>query len=499
MVNKFFKNTSILLILMIVSKVCGLLREIVLAHFYGASYISDAFVIVTATYTMLFSALSSSITVSYIQHTSKNSENQNSITTKLVMIVSLVVFAVSTIICIFPDIFVQLFAIGFDTRTIDVTVNMLYVFLPFCFLLSARYILSSFLQTKGIFWVMGSNNVITGVLVVLAIIFSNSNYLILPLGETIGIVLSFIFTLIFVKKKGFKFDKVKLFDFKPLKPIFLMMIPLFLGQLIQQFNVIVDKNFASMVGEGVISSINYANKVNILFSTFFVASLTTVLFPILSKHSGENKEKFNEIVKKSSKVIMMIAIPITIGIILLSEEIVTLLYMRGAFSYDDVKVTSEILMIYAIGIPALSMTDLLNKQFYAMGNSKTPVILSVGSLAINIILNFIWVENLGYIGLAISTTISVTILAISLMIKFAKDYGLNILKDNSRGFINIVISAVVMTLIVVISMMMTVNQTDIIILLVAVSLAVISYISIMFVLKDSDMMYIKNKILKKKN
>ncbi len=495
MKNSIVRNSTILFALMLVSKVVGILREVVLAHFYGASSVSDAYIIAISSYTMLFSALSSAVTVSYIQHISTNEKKRDEITSKLIASVSIIVFLVSALICIFPNLFLNLFAVGLDEETKTLTTQMLYFILPVCFLLSVRYIFNGFLQTKGIFWMSGINNVITSVLVVVAIIVSSSNYLILPLGETVGIIVSFIVTLIIVRKHGFKFVKNKLLDITEVKPIIILMIPLFLGQLVQQFNVIVDKNFASMVGEGIISSINYANKVNILFSTFFVASITTVLFPSLSKLKTENIEKFKELGTKATKVVLMTAIPVAVAIFLLAEELIAVLYMRGEFNIADLKITSEILMIYSLSIPALSMNDLLNKQFYAMGNTKTPVILSVISLCVNIVLNFIWVKSLGYIGLATSTTISVTLLAIMLNFTFTKKYKINLFKNKVKDYIGVLVSSVVMGGTVVLVLTLFSSLSYLLVLIISAVIGVLIYVVGLMLFKDEDISTIKKSVM----
>ncbi len=497
MSDKIVKNASILFVLMFISKALGILREIALAHYYGASAISDAYILATSSYTMIFAALSTAITVAYIKYISHNNTKIIEITTKLTILTSLFVLIVSILICIFPNIYVQLLASGLDNKTTAIVTQMVRIIMPFSFLICARHVLSAFLQTKNNFFMSPISTILVNIFIIIAIVFSNSNYIILASGDSIGAIFCFFLTIVIIKKNGLKLQKINLLKISDIKPIISLMIPLFLGQLIQQFNIIVDKNFASLVGEGIISSINYANKINSLFATFFVASITTVLFPSLSKLSTNNKLEFSKLTAKSGKIILMVAIPVSLGILLLSETLISVLYMRGAFTKDDLQVTAQILMIYSLGIPALSISDLLNKQFYAMGNTKTPVILSIVSLAINIVLNFIWVHYLGYIGLALSTTISVILLQILLHNRFEKIYKLRDNMYTVQNYKPILLSSATMGIVIVVALFLTQSLADIFILAICGVLGIISYTFALLIFKEEEATSIKDKLLKR--
>ena len=498
MSKSLVKNSMLVIGIVVLSKMIGFFREIILAYFYGASSTTDAYVIVTSMYALFFSAISVSITTTYIQKISKISveKQRNIITSKLLIFTAGMVLLISVILCMVPNTVIKLFAYNLNDDAIKITINLMSIMLPFSFITTLQYILSAYMQSKNIFWFSGVALIVSNIFIILGIVLSGENYAILAIGNIVGTIICALLALIFAVKIGYRFKWNKSFN-EAIKDIFILGLPIFLGQLVQQFNVVVDKNFASGLGEGVISSINYANKVNTLFITLFVISITTVLFPSLSKLSIENKTKFKDISVQTAKIVSMFALPVAISIFLLSKDIIQLLFMRGEFNADNVKVTSDILMIYSLGIPALSLNEIVNKQFYALGDMKTPVKASVATLILNISLNFILVKSLGYIGLAISTTISVTLLFILLNYQFDKKYNINIIVENKSKFLKILLSSVIMFVVVAITKSLTTNLNSLFVISVCGIVGVITYFGILLLLKDNDVMQIKNFKIKR--
>lgn len=485
--NKILSNSILLVVLSLFASCLGMLRDSVFAYFYGMSAITDAYSVATSAYSILFSVISASIATAYIQNVASidNKDEVNKITSSIILFAGLIVVGISALIYLNPKIYTILFAYGMNSETMQITAIMLRIIVPFCVLTTIRYIFGSYFKLSGIFWFDMIARFIGDIINMIFFALSKGNYIILAWGNSISVVLYTSLAIIIACKKGFKFsiDK-KVYD--NVKKVILMALPLCLGQLVQNFNIIVDKNFASSIGEGMITSINYANKVNILFVTLFVASITTVLFPSLSKLSKNNKEEFNRLSVKTSKVVTTFSIPIAFAIFLLSQEIIKILFMRGEFTLENSIITSEILMIYALGIPALSLNEIINKQFYALGDMKTPVKASVISLLFNIVCNFILVSKFEHIGLAISTSVSVTLLFGMLNYQFYTKYRVNVLKNVKIKIFKSMISAFLMGGAVWLLKYIVHINNDLIIICISGIIGITVYFVCMIMLKDEE-------------
>ena len=139
----------------------------------------------------------------------------------------------------------------------------------------------------------------------------------------------------------------------------------------------------------------------------FIVSITSVIYPLLSKLSAaNNKEEFNNSIVKSINYVILLVIPISIGAMVLSTPIVKLLFERGAFDLRATQMTSSALFCYSIGIIGFGLRDILSRVFYSIQDTKTPMINGAIAMALNIVLNLILIKYIGHAGLALATSIS---------------------------------------------------------------------------------------------
>ncbi len=161
---------------------------------------------------------------------------------------------------------------------------------------------------------------------------------------------------------------------------------------------------------------NYANKLNQLILSLFVVSIVTVLFPKLSKNVREGDyESFKTIMGKGINIIVLITLPIVIGAILLSKPIISFLFERGAFDAAATQMTSVALVFYSLGLMGIGVATLLQRVYFAMQDTKTPIVVGVISVIVNIALNLLLIGYLAHGGLALATSISTTLTAILLL------------------------------------------------------------------------------------
>lgn len=213
---------------------------------------------------------------------------------------------------------------------------------------------------------------------------------------------------------------------------------------INDINKIVDRSLASTLIPGSISSLNYASRLNLLILEVFVTSITTVIFPILSKEaSKENYSGLKTTMKHSINVIIMIIIPATVGITVLAERIVVVAFQRGVFDTVATQMTTGALIFYSLGLIGTAIRLLLDKVYYSLQDTKTPMINGLISIGLNIVLNLILIRFMQHNGLALATSIA-GIISIGYLI-----FGLNkrIGKIEYRNVLNCFVKSLIASLI----------------------------------------------------
>lgn len=422
--KKIIASSSILIVFGILAKISGFFREITLAYYYGAGTITDAYLTATIATSTIFGGLTLATGVAFIPVVMNLKQREvNLVTSNVTNIITLLIVTISVLTIFFTEEFARFFAVGFDKESIQMTSSMIMIILPFYFTYAIGNVFSCYLQSQNIFIFVGVIAVLSNFINILFFAISNNNTNILAGGFVLSLAIPALITYIWATKKGFIYTAVFNLKDSYIKELAKMSFPIFMGNLVLQLNTIVDRNFASILGTGIVSAMQYANKLNTFFITLFVISIATAIFPTLSQQANDDLPALKKTASGANNIILLFAIPVTVAILLLGNSIVELIFMRGAFSQESADITANALRIYALGLPALSLAEILNREFYALKDTKAPVVCSVVSISTNIILNFLLVKEFGYMGLALSTSIAAMVLALLLFYKLHKKIG----------------------------------------------------------------------------
>lgn len=428
--SKIIKTTFSLMVVMMISKILGFGRELVLASSYGASMYSDAYITAMNIPNVIFAIIGGCIGTAlipiYMEVYKKLGKDKSLIfMNNIINIVVIVCIIFSVLGIVFTDKIVKLFAIGFKGEQLSVAINFTRITMLGIVFTGLSYVMTAYLQTKDNFIVPGFISVPKNIIIIASIILSikYGPYLMI-IGTLIGISMEFLFQVPFAIKAGYKYKLYIDIKDEYIKRMMYLIIPVLIGISVNQVNMLVDRTLASTLAEGSISALNYANKLNNFVIGLFISSVSAVIYPMLSKYSSEdNIEKFRYSVNKSISSVILLIIPISIGAIVLSVPIIRILFERGEFDSSATYITSIALVMYSIGMASFGINDLLGRVFYSIQDTKTPMINSAISMIINIILNFISIKYLKIAGLALSTSISSIICMILLMISLNKKIG----------------------------------------------------------------------------
>lgn len=494
MVEVMRRTAAILMIITLCSKIIGFAREISLSYFYGASNISDAYYIALTIPDVVFSFVVLGISTGFVPMYTKienqlGSEAGQKFASNVINL--LVLFSLFLIIMveIFSLQIVKVFAAGFDEETLLLASNFTKITVLGIFFTGIIYVLNGFLQIKKSFIAPAMFGFIYNFFIILSIFLSYKyNLILLSVGSVVALLFQLLLLFIFIKKNDFKYTLI--LDFKNEHVILMLKLslPLIIGVSVNQINILINKTLASQVGNGGISALNYADRINSFILTIIVMSISTIIFPMLSKASEEKRlQDFKKIIIESIGVINILIIPAAMGLMIFSTPVVELLFGRGAFDSNAVRLTSQALFFYSLGMLGIGLREILSKAFYSYQDTKTPMVNAVIGVVVNIFLSIIFSKYLGIGGLALATSISAFVTTGLLYYSLRKKIGSLNSKKVLISLAKILMASILMGVVSksIYNLLLPINH-DFIVLFTSVASAILSYLVLIYILKVEE-------------
>lgn len=449
------KKTAILLMLItIISKIFGFARDITLSYFYGASSISDAYLISLTIPTVIFSFIGTGISTGYIPMYSKiereyGEKEGNRYTNNLVNILMIICTIMIIFGLLFTDKIVKIFALGFEGETLALAVQFTKIGLLGIYFTGLIYIFNGFLQIKGNYVIPALIGFPMNFFIILSIFLSsNTNIIVLSIGSVVATASQLALLIPFIHKKGYRYKFILDIKDKHIKNMAYIALPVIIGVSVNQINVLVDRTLASSIAVGGISALNYANRLNLFVQGLFVISIATAMYPMISRMAAENNiSGLKKSVSEAINSINILVIPATVGAMIFAEPVVKFLFGRGAFDPQAISMTSNALFYYSLGMVGFGLEVILKRAFYSLQDTKTPMINAAIAMAMNIVLNIILSKYMGLGGLALATSISAIFCTVLLFISFRKKIGSFGMKNITISSIKILCASLVMGII----------------------------------------------------
>ncbi len=489
------KTVVIVMVLSIVSKIMGFLRETVLAYFYGASNISDAYLISLTIPETLFAFIGIGLATSFIPVYSDiekcgESDVSNKYVNNVINSILLLCTLLTILVWIFAPYIVKIFASGFTGETLALGINFTRITVLGIYFRGILYILKGHLQIYNNFIAPELVGVLFSLVMIMSIVFSSKYYMMaLAIGFVLAKMTELIFVIPFAYKKNYRY---KFFlDLKDvnLRRMIYLTLPAILGISIDQINTLIDRTIASRISVGGISALNYAFRLDLFIQGIFVMSIATVLYPKISKMAAEDDMKgFKKALSEAISVINVLVIPATVGAVIFAKPIVKLLFGRGAFDSQAISMTYYALIFYSVGMLGFGFREIFSRAFYSLQDTKTPVINAAIAIAINIILNFILSKFMGIGGLALATSISAIFCSLLLLISLRKKIGPFGMRKISIKFLKILYASSVMGIIAKFSFnYLTTIKSENLSLIAAVGIGAINYFIMIYLMRIDDL------------
>ena len=403
------------------SRVLGLIREQIFAALFGGGRAMDAFTVAFRTPNLLRDLFAEgALSTAFITTFSKTIATDGDaaawrLANKVATLAAVVLSAICVIGIAIAPLLVALFAPGFDADKAHLTVLLARIMYPFILLVSLAALVMGMLNAKHVFGIpaMASSffnlgSIAGGVLIGrwLDPHFGPRALVGLAIGTLIGGALQLAVQLPSLAKLGYVFRADFSWRDDGVKRILRLMGPAVIAASSVQLNVMINSMFASTLGDGPIFWLAIAFRLMQLPLGVFGVALATVTLPVLSRivASGD-RVKFRSELARGLRLAFLLTIPATIGLIILAEPIISVLYQHGKFNAYQTVQAAAALRFYAIGLAAYSAMKVLVPAFYALDRRKTPMIVSFIAVGVNLFFNWLFTFRLGWghRGLALST------------------------------------------------------------------------------------------------
>jgi putative peptidoglycan lipid II flippase len=424
------RATGVVGIAILCSRVLGLLREVIFAALFGASRNMDAFLTAFRAPNMLRDlfaegALSTAFVTTFSRHIATEGDASAwRLASKVATLTVVFMSALTVLGIIGAPVLIQILAPGFPPEKAALTIQLTRIMFPFILLVSLAALVMGMLNARNVFGMpaMASSffnlgSIIGGVALCYWLEpqadwrhphFGERGLMGLAIATLIGGLLQLVVQLPSLGRVGFRFQPDFNWRDPGVRTILALMGPATIAASAVQVNVLVNSVFASKLGDGPITWLNIAFRLMQLPLGIFGVAIATVTLPLVSRSAAlGHKAEFRGALAHALRLVMLLTIPSAIGLVILAEPIIGLIYQHGRFTADATAHTAEALRFYAIGLVGYSAVKVLAPAFYALDKRNLPMLVSLLSIVVNFCLNWFFTFHLrlGHRGLALSTSV----------------------------------------------------------------------------------------------
>lgn len=396
------------------SKALGFLRETFIAAVFGASRVTDAYLVAAAIPGMLFSGFQNALQITVVPVftevlTNRGRKAAFAMVNSLANLMLLICLGVTAIGVLLLPWIVRLLAPGFSVETQKLTVYLAEIMFPLVGFWALTGIMSGVLNTFNRFTLPSLIGVPYNLIIIISLYTLCRAFGIYGLawGTLAAVAGQLLFLLPGYLGQGASFSlRLDIHD-PGVAKIVRMSVPVLLSAIVTQVMAVVDRVLGSGLPAGSIAALAFAERINALALGLVATSISTVMFPLLAKHAATGEwEEFKSKAARGVTIVSFIVLPLASIMLCLAEPIVQLIYQHGAFEARATALTSVALRYYALGTLAVAVRIYLEKVFYSLKDSLTPMILGAVSLGSNIIFSVVLVRYLAHGGLALGASLA---------------------------------------------------------------------------------------------
>ena len=444
----------------LLSRIAGLIRDIVFAGLIGASagIAADAFYVAFRIPNFLRrifgeGAFSQAFVPVLSEYKTRNSrEEMREFVDRMAGIFSLVLFIVTLAGVLAAPFIVYALAPGFSGEKYDLTVAMLRITFPYILFISLVGMAAGILNTYGRFAVAAFTPVLLNLSLIGAALWLaprlHHPVMALAWGVFIAGVAQLLFQLPFLARLGLlprpRFKR----GHDGVARVFKLMLPAIFGVSVAQINTLINTILASFLVTGSVSWLYFSDRLMEFPLAVFGIALATVILPSLSQqHTNGDKHEFSRLLDWALRWVFLIGVPATVALMLLAGPLLVTFFHYGEFNEQDVRMSSQALIAFSAGLLGFILVKVLAPGFYARQDTKTPVRIGMISMGANIVLSVSLVYSLKHVGLALAITLAAFVNA-GLLFRQLRQFGVYMPEPGwPRYFVRIALASTLMGLV----------------------------------------------------
>lgn len=462
------KSGLIFSFMTLISRVLGLVRDVVIATFVGAGVNADVYFFANRIPNFLRrlfaeGAFAQAFVPVLTEVKEKHGDDEVRIlVAKTAGTLGVIVTLLTAFAVIASPIIVMIFGTGWFIDSLDggpgaekfeLASVLLKITFPYLFFITFVALAGAVLNTYNRFAVAAFTPVFLNIAIIACAIFLRDSFAepayALAIGVFIGGLIQFLFQIPFLYKSKLLVKPIWGWNDEYVKRIRLLMLPAILGVSVHQLNALVDTVIASFLQTGSISWLYYADRLIEFPLGLFGIGIATVILPSLSKlHTNEQPEAFQSTMDWAVRFVLLMAFPAMAGLIVIGPLIIQVLYQHGEFTQFDAKQVYWALAGYSAGLMSYMTVKVLAPGYFSRQDTKTPVRIGIIAMLSNIVFNFMLAPFYGYVGLAIATAMSATLNAYLLYRGLHQSGVYRMSKQTVLWIVKLVIATLVMSFIV---------------------------------------------------
>lgn len=405
----------------LLSRILGLVRDMVFARYFGSGMAADAFFVAFRIPNLLRRLFAEgSLTIAFIPVfteylTRKSREDAFLLARAVLTLLSIILVCVTLLGVLGAPWIVRAQAFGWGGSGVkyELTVLLTRIMFPYIFLVSIVALFMGILNTLRHFAAPASAPILLNVGIIGATLWLSPHFSEPVAGVAVGVLIGGILQLLlqlpWIYRKGVSLLPCWMPRHPAVRRIGLLMIPAVYGSAVYQLNQFIGTLLASFLPEGSVSWLYYADRIVEFPLGVFAIAISTAVLPSLSKHAAErDRAGFGDTLGHAIRLVLFITIPSMVGLIILGRPIIQVFFERGAFGVLSTGMTLTALFYYTLGLWAFSANRVMVSAFYAFQDTKTPVKMAILTMAANLVFSLLLMGPLQHGGLALSLSLAST-------------------------------------------------------------------------------------------
>lgn len=455
--KKIARSTLAIILFSLIGKILGFYREALRAAKFGATSEMDAFVASQSATTVISALITAAIATTFIPSLQKaerdlGHDEKLNFTNNMLFIVSLVSIGVVILGIIFAPFLASLVTPKdkLSPEMLHLVTKLIRVTIPVIIFSSIAGVFTGYLQYEGRFAAAGAIAIPLNLVFIFYLLFlSHKGGIVgLSIASVLGVLAQILFLMPDTFRTGFKFKPALNFSDKYVKEAAILALPILVSTAINDVNIIVNKRLAMGMEVGSTTIIDYANKMNVMVLGVFITAITAIIFPAMSRAFGSgNMIQGKRVMSASVKTVLFLTVPATVGMFILARPIVDIAFFYGKFTQQNAIDTTATLRFYTLALISISLSNVLNRVYYSISDTKTPFYIGLINVLINVGLNVMVAHKFGTRGLACSVSIATTISVLVSFVLLRKKIGHFGAKTYIKALIKTLMASFVMALV----------------------------------------------------